>query len=255
MKKTYLIILLSLVVLPCSWAQNSAFEKKEFVFKTDTLAYRILFPENYSPTEKYPLFIFLHGSGERGSDNEKQLMHGASVFLSAEARTKYPSIVIFPQCPEKGFWAPVNRSKDAFSYLNSKKPTEPMALLIRLIRETIKNEQVDKSRVYVSGLSMGGMGTFDLICRKPGLFAAAAPICGGVSVERLKKVKDMPIRIFHGTADNAVPVQHSKDAYNELKAKGAQKAEIILFDGVGHNSWDYAFKQNDFLEWFYKKSK
>ena len=102
---------------------------------------------------------------------------------------------------------------------------------------------------------MGGMGTFDLICRFPKYFAAAMPICGGVSESRLKKATNIPIRIFHGTADDVVKVDFSKNAYNSLKAYGAKKAELILFQGVNHNSWDSAFAYNGFLSWLYNQKR
>lgn len=131
------------------------------------------------------------------------------------------------------------------------KPTEPMQLVIRLIKDLIKTEAVDSKRMYVTGLSMGGMGTFDLICRYPNMFAAAAPICGGVNVERLAKVKNMPVRIYHGAADNIVPPAHSEEAYNKLKAEGSEKVKLILFQGVGHDSWTNTFAEPDFLSWMF----
>lgn len=251
-RKNLLAFVLAFFVLS-SFAQNNLFEKKEFVFKNDTLLYRVLFPENYDASKKYPLLVFLHGSGERGSDNEKQLVHGSFLFLKKENREKYPSIVVFPQCPENEKWVSIERTENGLSFVNSKKPTEPMQLLIRLISQLKKKEAVDRKRIYIAGLSLGGMGTFDLICRKPNMFAAAVPICGGVDVERLKKVTQMPIRIFHGDADNVVPALYSRNAYIELKANGAHKTQIVLFKGVGHNSWDHAFKMEDFLEWIYSK--
>jgi len=201
----------------------------------------------------YPLVVFLHGAGERGNDNEKQLTHGATLFTNSANRAQFPSIVIFPQCPKDEYWAPVSSRENGFSYVVTKKATKPMQLVMRLIADLKKHEAVDKSRIYVTGLSMGGMGTFDLICRKPKDFAAAIPICGGVSVERLKKVKHMPIRIYHGTADNVVSPEHSKNAYAELKANGAKNVEIILYPEVGHNSWTNAFASPDFLSWMYSK--
>lgn len=234
-------------------AQNNAFEKKIFIFGRDSLPYRILYPENYDKSKEYPLFIFLHGSGERGCDNEKQLIHGSSMFTKAENRQLFPSIVVFPQCPQNGYWAPIQESENGFSFVNSKKPTEPMQLVIRLIKQLKKTETVDPKRLYVAGLSMGGMGTFDLICRKPKMFAAAVSICGGVNVERLYKVTKMPIRIIHGDADKAVSIDYSQKAYDKLKANGATNVELIVFEGVGHNSWDSAFKMDDFLKWIYSK--
>lgn len=254
MHKINFLIICFLIVVTGLQAQNSLFEKKQFIYKSDTLHYRIMYPKNYQTTEKYPLLIFLHGSGERGNDNEKQLKHGSLQFTNEQNRAKYPSIVVFPQCPKEGYWAPIVDAKNGFSFVNSQKPTEPMQLLIRLIKQLKKNNAVDTKRIYVLGLSMGGMGTFDLICRMPKTFAAAVPICGGVSVERLKKVQKIPIRIYHGDADNVVPVIHSQEAYNKLKALGSKNVELVLFHGVGHNSWDEAFRTKDFLDWIYSKS-
>ncbi len=251
MMKKIILLFIAIVAIQFTEAQNELFQKKEYIFKGDTLRYRILYPENYDRSLSYPLVIFLHGAGERGNDNEKQLTHGASLFTNSENRTKYPTIVVFPQCPLNQYWAPVSSRENGFSYTITKKPTLPMQLLMRLIGDLKKHEAVDKSKMYVTGLSMGGMGTFDLICRKPKDFAAAMPICGGVNVERLKKVKNMPIRIYHGTADNVVSPEHSKNAYIELKANGAEKVELILYPEVGHNSWTNAFASPDFLSWMY----
>ncbi|MCE5331424.1 MAG: prolyl oligopeptidase family serine peptidase [Bacteroidales bacterium] len=253
MKKIFFILCIFFFSVIILKAQNELYQKKEYIFKNDTLRYRILYPENYDSSKSYPLVLFLHGSGERGNDNEKQLIHGSSLFTNPENRTKFPAIVVFPQCPENQYWAPVGSHANGFSYVNTKKPTEPMQMVIRLIKELKKNEAVDKKRIYVSGLSMGGMGTYDLICRYPKTFAAAIPICGGVSLDRLKKVKRMPIRIYHGSADNVVSPEHSQNAYTELKANGSQTVELIVFPGVEHNSWDDAFAQPDFLGWMFSK--
>jgi len=253
-KNLFLIVGLNVIFTLSLFSQHELFEKRQFIFESDTLPYRILYPENYDKAKKYPVVLFLHGSGERGNDNEKQLKHGRYLFTNAENRQKYPAIVIFPQCPTGQYWAPVSKEEGKeFTYVNSKTPTEPMRLLIRLLSDLKKKEAVDRKRIYVTGLSMGGMGTFDLICRQPKTFAAAVPICGGVSLERLRKIKKMPVRIIHGDADTIVPALHSRNAYIELKAMGAQKAQIVLFKGVGHNSWDHAFKMNDFLEWMFTK--
>ena len=105
------------------------------------------------------------------------------------------------------------------------------------------------------GLSMGGMGTFDMICRYPKYYAAAIPICGGVHTDRLKKVRKMPIRIFHGGADPVVSREFSRNAHIELKARGSQKVEYIEFPGVGHDSWTNAFNYPDFLSWMYYQER
>lgn len=236
-------------------AQNNTFEKKLYQYRYQSMPYRILYPDNYDRNKSYPLMVFLHGAGERGNDNESQLVHGSKLFTDAENRQQFPAIVIFPQCPKDEYWAPIKTRENGFSYVDTKKPTEPMQLLIRLIDELRKNEAVDNKRMYVAGLSMGGMGTYDLICRYPKKFAAAIVICGGVSNERLKKVTKMPIRIYHGADDQVVSQQHALDAYIELKANGAQNVELFIFPGVNHNSWDTAFEQPDFLDWLFAQKK
>lgn len=244
-----------LMVVTAVAGQVNLFEKKQFIYKNDTLPYRILYPENYDKKQNYPLFIFLHGAGERGTDNEMQLVHGSKLFTDSINRLKYPAIVIFPQCPKAGFWAPIKSWNNGFEYVNKTPPTEPMQLVIRLITEIKKKESVDKKRIYISGLSMGGMGTYDLICRYPRMFAAAVPICGGVDVERLKTVKKLPIRIFHGDADPVVTVEHSRKAYKELLRLGSKSVECKEFPGVQHDSWTNTFAEPDYLSWIFSKKR
>lgn len=257
MKKITIFILLVTISFTTVMAQNNdLFLKKEFVFKGDTLKYRVLFPENYDKNRDYPLVLFLHGAGERGSDNESQLIHGSSLFTDEETRKDYPSIVIFPQCPENEYWVKIGRDNlTGFEFAKNPEPSKPLFLVKKLLDSYLKTEAVDKRKVYVMGLSMGGMGTFDLICRYPRYFAAAIPICGGVNTDRLKKVRKMPIRIFHGGNDPVVSREFSRNAYYELKAQGSVKAEYIEFPGVGHDSWTKAFAYPDFLSWMYYQTR
>lgn len=251
MRKTLLINIMLFTFFSGIYAQNELFQKKEFVYKGDTLKYRVLFPENYDKSRHYPLVLFLHGAGERGNDNEKQLIHGSFLFTKPENRKNHPSIVIFPQCPENEYWVKLNEKGDRFDFPENAEISKPLSLVKRLIDTYKKKEAVDKNRIYVAGLSMGGMGTFDLICRYPTYFAAAMPICGAVKEKRLHKVKNLPIRIFHGTDDTIVKPDFSRNAFNELKKEGSEKVELILYPGVGHNSWDSAFASEDFLSWMY----
>lgn len=253
--KSIFVFVFSFLFTTVLVSQTSKFEKKSFIYKGDTLLYNISYPDNYNKNQKYPLFLFLHGSGERGNNNSSQLTHGSSLFIDPVNRQKYPAIVIFPQCPEGQTWAPYQRNGNDISFPENASITEPMMLVVRLLRDVQKNESVDSKRLYVSGLSMGGMGTYDLICRYPKMFAAAVPICGGVELDRLKKVKKMPIRIYHGAKDDLVVPEFSRSAYAELKAAGSDKVAYFEFPDANHNSWDPAFRQNDFLEWIFKQSK
>lgn len=255
MKKIIVVLMFLSVNIPF-FAQNDLFQKKEFVYNGDTLKYRVLFPNNYDKTQKYPLVVFLHGSGERGNDNEKQLTHGSVLFTDEKNRLDFPSIVIYPQCPKNDSWINIPPREGSTIDFPEKAPiTKSLLLVKKLLDSYAKNEAVDKKRIYVAGLSMGGMGTFDLICRYPKYFAAAIPICGGVNTQRLKKVTKMPIRIFHGGADTTVSREHSRNAFIELKANGSTRAEYVEFPGVGHNSWKNAFEMPDFLSWMYYQSR
>ena len=256
MKKNIVLFHFFLIISILASAQNTFFQKSEFIYKGDTLHYRILFPINYNKSIKYPLVVFLHGSGECGSDNEKQLIHGSSLFTDSINRVKYPAIVVFPQCPENQSWVKIiEYPNDKFDLIKTKLPTQPLFLVKKLIESFQQSKLINRNRIYIGGLSLGGMGTLDMICRYPNTFAAAISICGAVETERLIKVRKMPIRFYYGSIDPVVLPEYSRNAYIELKADGSQKVEIFEFSGVGHDSWTSAFAQPDFLTWLFNQHK
>jgi len=249
MKNCFLICFLLFAGLAL-YAQGD-FEAKTFIVsnKKDTLPYRELLPENYNPKQKYPLVLFLHGMGERGSDNEAQLTHGSMMFTNPVNREKYPAIVLFPQCSSNAFWTYEKRS-DRFERWEADLPKVKELLDSYLAKET-----VDKNRIYIMGISMGGYGTFDMVCRFPDIFAAAIPICGGVDPELLKATAGkVNFRIYHGDIDPAVPVENSRKAYRALKQYGAS-VEYFEFPGCVHNSWTQAFNQPDYFSWLFLQKK
>jgi len=236
------------------------YEKKEFVFaEGKVLPYRILYPENYDKNKKYPLLLLLHGAGERGKDNEKQLVHGSKLFISAESRKNFPAIVVFPQCPEESFWAvtKIDRTtmpfKIEFDY--TAEPNWPLAAANALVKKLSTEEGVDKARVYISGLSIGGMGTFESVYRNPDLYAAALPICGGGDVNHYdKRVGKTAFWVFHGAADAVVNVKLSQEMVEKLKLLKAE-VKYSEYPGVNHNSWDNAFAEKDYLSWMLQHKK
>lgn len=235
------------------------YEARWFVLDGDTLPYRILYPENYDRAKAYPLFLFLHGAGERGSDNELQLTHGASLFLKQENRQRFPCIVVFPQCPKNETWSWLdlggNWRVERNWKINFPEDPEPaMKLVMALLDTLIYTEAIDVNRQYLSGLSMGGFGTFDLLARQPGRFAAAAPICGGGNSLLPCLYKQVPIWVFHGTIDSVVPVENSRKMVAALKRCGA-KVKYTEYPDYDHNSWEGAFAEPDFLEWFFSHAK
>lgn len=247
-----------LVGLQCHAQEKELFVKRYFISsQRDTLPYRILYPEDYDKKKKYPLVLFLHGGGERGNDNEKQLVHGTKIFLDPQNRKRYPCIVIAPQCMMDSQWpsAKYDRSKHPlaldFNYENEIPRAQRAAAELTL--NIIKNESVNKKKVYITGLSMGGMGTFEMVYRNPGLFAAAAPICGGGDTKAYsKKQTSTRFWIFHGDADGVIEVRHSRAMYDRLKElKG--KVRYTEYPGVNHNSWDNAYAERGFLPWMFDK--
>jgi predicted peptidase len=256
MKKTLIFSIYITLASFMATAQDSLYLKKEFVYKNDTLLYRVLFPENYNHAITYPLVVFLHGSGECGNDNSKQLSHGGALFSNPQNRKEYPAIVIFPQCPTNDSWINIkDKGNNTFEFIDKKEPAKPLLLTKKLIDFYKKTEAVDSKRIYISGLSLGGMGTYDLICRYPDFFAAAVPICGAVNVDRLKKVRKMAIRIYHGGNDPIVSVEYARAAYKKLKANDTKIVQFFEFTGVGHDSWDTTFAQPDFMEWLFNQKK
>jgi predicted peptidase len=232
------------------------YQKENFRSGKNVLPYRILYPDHFDKTKKYPLILVLHGSGERGSDNELQLTHGAVLFVNDAVRKKFPAIVIFPQCSAEDYWPNVNRESIAdgkrnYVFREDGEPTPAMKMLLIFIDDLLKKPYVDQKRLYVGGLSMGGMGTFELLSRKPHLFAAAFPICGGGHPNTVKAyAKQVSLWVFHGAQDDVVPVHHSEVMVNALKKAGAD-VRFTVYPDVKHESWVQAFAEPDLLPWLF----
>lgn len=254
MKKTILLVfLLCNVILGYGQFQDASFMANGY-----TLPYKVMYPKNYDATKSYPLVLFLHGAGERGSDNEKQLIHGKQ-FLIENFHEQHSAIVLVPQCPENNYWANVVRhqlpTSIEFKFGMTDEPTLPMQTLVLLVQDWLQSGAVDRSKVYVGGLSMGGMGTFEIVTRMPKTFAAAFPICGGADLGKLSKTdKQTAFWIFHGDADNVVPVQYSRDAYGVLNKKG-RIVKYTEYPGVNHGSWNNAFAEKNLGDWLFEQQR
>lgn len=215
-----------------------------------TLPYRLLRPEPYEPGKKYPLVIFFHGAGERGTDNLAQLVHGVTVFATTENRKKYPCFVMAPQCPADKRWVEMDWS--APSGVQPAEPSDPMRLAIAAADALEKEFSIDRRREYVTGLSMGGFGTWDAITRYPKRFAAAAPVCGGGDEAVAARAKKIPVWAFHGSADNVVMPDRSRHMVEALRKAGAEP-KYTEYPGVGHNSWDKAYADPELLSWLFSQ--
>lgn len=255
---------LALALVLLSWKAVSQpanlYEKQLFVIGEDTLRCRILTPVNFSPAKKYPLVVFLHGAGERGEDNEKQLLWGADFFADSASRARFPAIVIFPQCPTESYWASVTRTdrKDSlggFVFDTTAPARKPLGLVLQFIDTLVANGGVDPQRIYLGGLSMGGFGTLEALWRRPDLFAAAFPICGGGVPEKTRLYANrLPVWVFHGDADPIVPVLFSRIMVPAMKTHG-MRVQYTEYPGVGHDSWNNAFAEKELMGWIFAQRK
>lgn len=239
-----------------AFVANGQFEKKSFMVADDkVLPYQIMYPKDYKPGKKYPLLVVLHGAGERGDDNEAQMKYGKNVFLDSLNRINFPAIVIFPQCPKDSYWSSVqiNRSTTPTTFVFDY--SAPINWPLQAVIDLVKSIKHDKSRTYIMGLSMGGMGTMEAVSRNPKMFAAASPICGGADLSYVAKyAKRVPLWVHHGDVDIVVPVRHSRELVKAVQDQGVE-IKYSEYSKVNHNSWDNAFKQPELLSWIFSHRK
>lgn len=250
-----LFFLLAITVLSGSMssAQHSVtFEKRDFTLQHNVLPYRILYPQEYDAGKHYPLVVFLHGSGARGNDNESQLSNLPGIFVDAENRTNFPCFVVAPQCPENDTW--VNFPGFPESLKATDTPTIPGRMVLELIADLARKLNIDTRRIYLTGYSMGGEGTFDLITRQPDLFAAAVPVCPVADTSKAALIKDNDIWVFHGADDKVNEVKYSRLMIDALRWQGADPA-YTEYPGVGHRCWTKAYNDPDLLPWMFSHIK
>ncbi len=207
--------------------------------RSGEMPYRIMVPRKYDPEKKYPLLLFLHGIDERGNDNEKQLKWGSDLFQSDNATHRFPSFVVFPQCPTDHYWF----------------DQSPMENLRRIIQTLSGEYSIDKSRIYIVGLSMGAYGTYAMVADNPDLFAAAVAISGDGDARKAPSMTRPKWRIFGGDKDTIVSSEKSEKMAKALKDSGAS-VEIKIYPEANHlGSWTKAFEEPDFISWIYAQHK
>lgn len=246
--------LLFCLITSFSFAQSSLFSYEKYINgKGDTLKYRQLFPDA-DTMRKYPLVIFLHGSGERGNDNEAQLKWGVLNFASDQNMKLHPAFVIAPQCPANMGWSNFANRNNTVEMSIQASASKPMELLMELIHQIIRKYPIDTNRIYITGLSMGGFGTYDALERYPNLFAAAVPVCGGGDLSKASVIAHTPIWIFHGAEDPAVNPLFSLDMVTALTKAGAHPG-LTIYPEVGHFSWIAAYSDPMMMEWLFRQHK
>lgn len=235
------------------------FEKQTFQYEDNTLPYQIMFPGNYDRDLSYPLVIFLHGAGERGSDNEKQMAYGTETFGSYQARQDYPAIVVFPQCPSDVMWSRRNKYNNEqgdliFEFPVENEPNYAMAMVIGLMNELIASEAVDQDRIFIAGLSMGGIGVFELFYYAPHLPAAGVSMAGGHDSSLVQQyAAGSNFWIFHGADDTVVPVRYSRQMAEALENAGANLSYSEA-ENRGHE-WNYVLNNPDMIQWLFSQTR
>jgi predicted peptidase len=262
-----LLLCLSLLTLTLAATSRGAGRNQATGFLDRTLSlhgviykYQVFVPDNWSPKQKWPIILFLHGSGERGDDGLLQTDVGLPHAIR-ENRSRFPAIVVIPQCLAGRLW--IEQEMEEVS--------------LGTLAAASKEFRGDPKRTYLTGLSLGGNGTWTLAREYPGKFAAIVPICGRIvpSANALKdhpelaksslpdepqsyaevaqKIGKTPVWIFHGGADDTVPVENSRKMNEALKAAGGN-VRYNEYPGVGHNSWDQAYAEPELMTWLLSQS-
>ncbi|MDP9200529.1 MAG: prolyl oligopeptidase family serine peptidase [Gemmatimonadota bacterium] len=234
---------------------ETGFLDRSVVFNGTKYRYQIFVPASYVPTQRWPTILFLHGAGERGSDGYVQTQVGLAPAIRQNA-ARFPAIAVFPQATAESSW------------------TGTLArVALMALDQTMREYQTDPSRVYLTGLSMGGNGTWYIAYRNPKRFAAIAPICGWISPQFWKtadpvvpadsgetfaafarQLRQTPTWIFHGEVDPVVSVDESRKTFAALRAAGAP-VQYTEVPGTGHNAWDPGYGSPKFWEWLFSQRR
>lgn len=213
------------------------------------MPYLLRLPAGYDPEQRYPLVLALHGAGGRGTDNRGRGIKTGQVLRQDKSQQTYPCFVLFPQCPTQNKWVDVSWGKGSYDF--SETPiSDQLQQAHAILQQVIETYPVDRRRLYITGQSMGGFGTWDMILRFPDLFAAAVPICGAGDPQEAKRIAHLPIWTFHGAKDGAIPVQASRDMVAALKEAGSS-IRYTEYPEVGHNAWDPACAEPELFAWLF----
>lgn len=232
--------------------ENPVFLKGDYPSAADTLHYRLMYPAHYQKNKKYPLVLFLHGAGQRGSDNEVQLTGVPKALTGAAGLEKYPCFILAPQCAKNDVWVKFPRFPQSLQA--TQEPTKSARLTLELIDRLIKQKLISTKRVYVTGYSMGGEGAFDLLTRRPQLFAATIPVCSVADTGKAALIARVPVWAFHGDQDDVNDVKYSRMMIEALTKSGGTPV-YTEYPGVKHNSWLRAYNEPGLFDWLFRQGR
>ena len=241
------VLIVGLTASPVEVMTAKVHEKDE-----KSLPYRwVMMGKSESPA----LVLFLHGAGERGDDNEAQLKHGVPDLLKWLSKNGESAVVVAPQCNKGVWWADLGEDfRGPKGGTLAEESSAMMTMVFEVVDGLAKEHKVDPKRIYVTGLSMGGYGSFAAVARRPELFAAAMPICGGGDPTTAAQMKKVPFWVFHGAADKVVPLVSSQVMVDALKKEGAE-VKFREYPGVGHDSWSATYGNDEVWKWFFAQKR
>lgn len=235
---------------------NTVLERRENTFNGTTLPYRLYVPFDYTPDKEYPVLLFLHGAGERGSDGDKHVLSHNPIanFLNQKDSPMENAIIIAPQCPEGQKWVDMDWSTGSYR-VDSTPESNEMKCVLDILDNICDEFSVDEKRVYVTGISMGGIGSWDLITRHSDIFAAAVPMCGTGDSTKGNILKNVPVWTVHSKDDPTVPFNGTKSVVDAIIAAGGDDVKFTELNGYKHNVWGWTTQNEEIYEWLFDQSK
>jgi len=230
-------------------------------FTYNDMPYRLYVPENYDTSKSYPLVLFLHGGGERGTDNEKQILanDGAVIWAAPENQAKHPAFVLAPQARNvhDGGFGITRDTNNNISLNRVFEFSQDLGTAYDILQKVRSEYNIDSNRLYSTGLSQGGFGTFNLNLKYPDLFAAMVPIAGGGDPAQAFKLVNKPIWAFHAVDDVIIPVAYSQNIVAAIQNAGGNPiyTEYPIELGYNHASWVPAYENKEMIEWVFNQVK
>lgn len=246
-----LMLLILLFVQVNNYAQN-IYNFQHTLSDSNRMYFKLY---DFTPQENkrntYPLLVFLHGKGECGNDNEKQMHHLKAWLPDSLIKNHYNCYLLVPQIPVNHTWSYYNKHEQKLSFADSCPETQKV--LIRVIDSLHNHLNINMQQTYIMGISMGAFGVTDIICRNPAKFAAAIAICGGGSPHAVNKKINTAFWLIHGKKDTTVPYWHTVNFYEKINALKPNTHRLTIYENINHAAWVKAFKEKDILSWLFSK--
>ena len=255
LKNLLLLLVFSSSILQSQVLPFLSYSHTNTSISNSPMPYRLCFPLNYNPAISYPIVLFLHGAGERGTDNNGPLnsSQGGQLWAKTENQNSNPCFVLVPQCANDKKWVETDWNQESYNQ-NNTPISNQLAMALDILNKLINNYNINQSKVYITGLSMGGFGTWDAITRYPSKFAAAIPICGAGDPTKAALIGSLPLRVFHSADDSTVPVNGSRNMVNAINSLGPNNRPTnwyTEYTNQGHQSWNMAYATSNLAEWLF----